>query len=674
MKKLYTFLIFFCAVGSFFSQSKKSIERLAEKAESYFEDKLYAKAYDSYSQLEKLDPGNKFNYLLKKGKAAAFIPSKKEEAIQILEDLYRRDSSDISLLLYLGEAYHHNYQFEKAIQFISRFIVLNEDLKEEELANLFLMHSRNGSALTQSSIRASIRNIGSPINTSDAEYVPVVSSDNSMLLFTYRGRNSTGGLMDSKFNPDPEGDYYEDIFYSVREGDGWTSPKSIGDNINTKHNDAAIALSPDKNQLYTFYSSEEDGGDIYVCNRIATGWEKPVALGPNINTSYWEGSCSVSGDGKSLYFASERPGGYGGKDIYVSTLQDDGTWGPAVNLGASINTKYDDDSPYIISNDLTLFFSSKGHQSIGGFDIHFTMRKDNSWTSPQNLGFPVNTTDDDIYYVITADGKLGYYSSTRDDAGGAGSHDIYVVSPGIISEPPVVAVLNGLVFGNKTPVQAELSFSKKSNGELVGPIKTNSVTNEYIVSLSPGETYSIKVAAPGFPDYQEEFAIPASDTFLFIKKDFYFKMDSLPQVFNDTTKLMVKNPCDDAPIPDFTPFKGKDLNDAKVYDKVLDLISSFCESKIIYRVQIAAYRHPENYSWKHLMEFGQPEIEKMEDGITRFTQGRYTSIREAEAQRQKSISRGQKDAWLTALVNGKRFTLQELIQNDFFLEKKAPLK
>ncbi len=664
------FLLFFS--NTLISQTKKEVKHLSDKADSYFDEKLYLKAYQTFDKLVELDPKNKSFYYLKKGQCAAFIPSKKAESIQILEDLYTKDTSEITILFYLAEAYHHNYMFDKALEFISRFKQLNNDPDMEEAASLLMLNARNGKELIKDSVHVMIKNIGPPVNTSEAEYVPVVTPDNTMMIFTYRGSKSTGGLMDQKFNPDPEGEYYEDVYYSLREGNAWSVPKSMGGNINTKHNDAAIAISHDKKQLYTFYSSETNGGDIFVCNRNGDFWEKPVPLGPTINSSEWEGSCSVSGDGTQLYFASERPGGYGGKDIYVSNLLENGEWGPAINLGPIINTKYDDDSPYIDSKGITLFFSTQGHYSIGGFDIHFTMREDNTWTKPQNLGFPVNTTDDDIYYIITDDGKQGYYSSTRDDKGGTGNHDIYLVDPGIIGEPPAVALLTGGVYDKIKSLKAQISFIKKSNGELVGPITTQSITDLYYISLTPGETYVAKIVSSGYPEREEEFTIPNSTTFLDYRKDFYLTSDSLAA--EDTLKLAVKNPCENAPVPDFSPFKGKNLNDPSIYRKLIDLITSICESKIIYRVQIAAYRHPENYSWTHLSEFGAPETQTLNDGITRFTQGRFTAIREAEAQRQKAIARGQKDAWITALIDGKRFTLEELIQNDFFLAPKEILK
>ena len=690
MRKELLTAIFLISVSFLFAQTKKTIAQLQQSAEESLDDRQYQKAFDYYVQLQELDPKNNLEYELRRGIAATFIPSKKKEAIEILENLRNRDSSDITLLLYLGEAYHHNYNFDKAMDLMSRFLNLNTDPEEEEKAKLFLLHAQNGKRIVNKPVEVEIQNLGRPVNSADAEYVPVVSTDNSMLIFTYRGTKSTGGLMDAKFNPDTQGEYYEDIYYSVRQGEAWKEPLSIGENINTKHNDAAIALSPDKNQLFTFYSSQKDGGDIYVCKRDGDTWDSPVPLGSNVNTSAWEGSCSLSGDGKNLYFASEREGGYGGKDIYVSTLQENGEWGPAKNLGQQINTPYDDDSPFIHPDGITLFFSTKGHKSIGGFDIHCSVKKDNSWSKPVNLGFPLNTTDDDIYYVITADGKLGYYSSTRDDLNGLGSHDIYEVSPGITGDPPVVAILSGVIFGNDIPIEGTLKLIKQSNNELIGPFSSNSKSGEYLVPISPGEKYVVTVNASGFPEYREELNIADVQDYIKIRKDFHLikegyadpHLDTLRSMNDIVNKLLnpvktdtvTKNPCANQDKLDFSPFKGKSLNDPALYRKLLQMLSLRCGTDIIYRVQIGAYRHPENYNWKHLSQFGVPEKQLLEDGITRFTQGNFTDINKAEEQRQKSISLGQTDAWITALVNGKRYTLEELIASDFLLSGAVPFK
>jgi tetratricopeptide (TPR) repeat protein len=723
-------------------------EKLNEDAEYYLSERLYEKAYSCYNKLISIDKSNELYYKLKKGVAATHIPSRKEEAITILEGVKSTDSSHYSMFLYLGEAYHHNYKFDQAIVYLQRFLSQNPKAKDRKEAELALLQAKNGKEIVGNKIEVEITNIGAPINSEDAEYVPIISADESVLIYTYVGKKSTGGLMDADFKKDPQGDYYEDIFISQRANEHWEEPQSIGSNINTKHNDAAIAISADGQDLYTFYSTEKDGGDIYVCHLIGDKWSLPEKLGSTINTKSWEGSCSISGDNKFLYFASERPGGLGGKDIYVSEKKANGTWGPAENLGPTVNTPYDDDSPFIHTDGITLYFSSQGHNSIGGYDIMYCIKKGEEWTPPKNIGYPINTTDDDIYYVLTAKGDKGYFSSTRTGYNEKGSVDIYQVKPGVFGDRPVVAMLKGIVYGNDVPIQAEIKVIKLSTGEVIGPFNSNKKTGHYLVALQHGEQYNVQVDASGYPLYQEDLNVSAIKQFIEIHKDFHLakngykdphvdtlkRMNDLVGVLDtitnisyhhtpkdtapyvvigknpldtikhvtvinnppkdttkivvinnppkDTTKIVVINnppkdttqnvvvvntdPCKDFKTLNFAELKRKSLNDPRVYKKLLEIGNKICANGMKFKVQIAAYKHPENYKWKHLAEFGQPDALKLGDGITRLTQGNFISILDAEAQRQKAIAKGQTDAWITGVIDGKRYTLEELIMVDFY--------
>jgi hypothetical protein len=814
MKKTLHLLIFFLIFTFGYAQQDK-IEYYNEEGEFYLEEKEYDKAYYCFDKLISLDPEHQLHYKIRKAIAATYIPSRKDEAINILEEVKGKDSLHESLFMHLGEAYHHNYQFDDAIKYLNHYIELFPKADDIKTAKMFLQQAENGKKITQTMVIADIKNIGSPINTEDAEYVPVLSADESILIFTYRGKKSKGGLMNHKFKSDPEGDYYEDIFFSIKKPGGWTDPVSISDTINTIRNDAAIALSTNKEFLFTFSSTNKDGGDIYMCKLVGDQWMAPEKLGENINTKYWEGSCSISSDAKLLYFASERQGGFGGKDIYVSELGKDGKWGKAKNLGSTINSEYDDDSPFIHPDGKTLFFSSKGHSSIGGYDIMYSTLKDNEWTEPFNMGYPLNTIDDDIYYVLNTKGDKGYFSSTRTGLNEKGNHDIYEVSPGIIGERTVVVLLKGVVYGNDEPIQAEIKIKKLSKDETIGPFKSNKKTGQYLVTMVPKEKYSVTVNAEGYNAYEESFEIPEIEKYVQLRKDFHLhkttfedhhqdtiplitdllhikEKDSSNIVYFDTKKQFIDNkknndsigqisqnnsktkdtdnmnigtldqnkkqisadnqkdtdlimtekrklaikdslfkqyasknqigekdqeaisdslflsylkmnknklssdnttennvvmnngkkndtqskdkdkeiqagsPCAEFKTLDFSALKRKSLNDPAVYKKLLEIGNKICAEGMQFKVQIAAYRNPENYKWNHLQEFGTPETLKLDDGITRFTQGSFASINDAESQRKKSITKGQRDAWITAIYNGKRYTLEELIMVDFF--------
>jgi hypothetical protein len=693
-----------CIVSTIsFSQTKE----LQEDAAYYFDRKDYKKAYELYDKLFGLNPKN-LEYKFRLGFSALHYPEKKGRAIELFEDIKRVDKSpDIDY--YLGKAYHVNYRFDDAITAYNLYLNTKTDkVKEEDKpliddAQLGIANCNNGKELIAKKIIADIKNIGSPINTKETEGVPVISADEAVMIFTYIGDKSTGGLLNDNLKEDKEdGTYHEDIFIAYRNPDStWKAPVGIN-SLNTNANDAAVALSPDGRILFSFVSDVKNPGDLYSSQLNGTDWSKPEKLNANINSEYWEGSCSISSDGRYLYFASERPGGFGGRDLYVSE-KSNGDWGPAVNLGPIINTPYNEDAPFIHPDGITMFFSSEGHKSIGGYDIMYSIRKENSWIEPLSMGIPLNTTEDDRYYVINAAGDVGYFSSNRGGTGGKGDQDIYCVTPGILGEKPILALLKGVVYADDKPIEAKIEVTKKGTNEAIGPYYANSKTGKYLMALSPGNGYKIKIAitVTGFDPIEEEIDIEKLTKFVEIKKDFYVYSSSytgkkdqksvksiLDSLLGNVTSAetfkndaVVKNvtenvkpeketkttitPCNGGPAPDFTPLKGKSLNDPAVYKQLMELGGDVCADGLVFKVQVAAYQHPENYKYGHLKQFGTPVAANYPDGITRFTLIESNTLKDAETARQKIIAKGQKDAWITATLNGKRYTLEELIMANF---------
>ena len=691
--QIFVLFFLFCSTG-LFSQSNKEIE---EEAYYFFNNKDYKKAYELYDKLYTKNPKD-FDYKFKLGYCCLFYPEKKDRAIQIFEDIKlnnSKKSKDIDY--YVGKAYHVNYRFSDAVKSLEAYLavigskVSDEDKLFVEDAKQIIKNCTNGIELIDKKVQADITNIGSPINTDEVEGVPVITADESMMIFTYAGKKSMGGKLNEELKPDVNGEYREDVFMSLKKADStWSEPIGIP-SLNTNGNDAAIAISPDGQTIFTF-NSTNDLGDLYQSNLIGNDWTKPVKLNKNINTEFWEGSCSMTADGRYLFFASERKGGLGGRDIYLSE-KTNGDWGPATNLGPTINTSLDEDAPFIHPDGITLFFSSKGHSSIGGYDIMFSIKKDGEWLPPKNMGIPLNTTEDDRYYVINAKGDKGFFSSDRGGAGGKGKQDIYVVTPGILGEKPIIAMLKGTVYGNDVPMEGKIEVFKIATNSLIGPYYSNKVSGKYLLALSPGYVYVVKCSAAGYESIEEQLDIENLDKFLEIKKDFYlYTPDFKPTntnvpltamtstagvppstttpttatVTETPTTVATNDPCDPgAPKPDFSPLKGKSLNNPDVYAQLLSIGGNICAGNMIFKVQIAAYRHPENYKYDHLIEYGKPEIVNYPDGITRFTQMEFKTLKEAEAQRQKSIAKGQTDAWVVGFINGKRYTLEELIMVDF---------
>lgn len=700
----FNFLLFvFIFVSGFLTAQNKDVK---EEAAYYFDMKDYKKSYELYDKLYTQVPKN-FEYKFRLGYSSLFYPEKKARAIEIFEDIKRTDKSpDVDY--YLAKSYHINYRFDEAISSYEEFIVAKGDkISEEDLpfvedAKLGIANCKNGKELISKKIVADIKNIGGPINTDETEGVPVISADESIMIFTYIGKQSTGGLLDDFLKPDKEeGVYHEDIFISTRKDSTWNQPVGIS-SLNTNANDAAVALSPDGQTLFSFVSDVKNPGDLYFSSLTGSEWSKPEKLNENVNSEFWEGSCSITADGRYLYFASERPGGLGGRDLYLSEKVN-GDWGPAVNLGPSINTKYNEDAPFIHPDGITLFFSSEGHKSIGGYDIMYSIKKDNSWIEPLSMGIPLNTTEDDRYYVINAKGDVGYFSSNRGGTGGKGQQDIYMVQPGILGEKPILALLKGSVFVNDKPSEAKIEVIKKETNTVIGPYYANSKSGKYLMAISPGSGYIVKIMVEGMDTIEEEIDVEKLQKFVEIKKDFYLYspgfeskknqisvktiLDSLlntgtnAETFKndaninnivdanvktvDPVKTASLSPCNGGVTPDFSAIKGKSLNDATVYKMLMDIGGTMCADGLVFKVQIAAYKYPENYKYGHLKQFGAPEIVNYPDGITRFTQLSFSTLKEAEKARQKIIAKGQKDAWITAFIDGKRFTLEELIMVNF---------
>lgn len=685
--KLTLLFVIFCSFTAL-SQSKND---MIEEAQLYYENKDYDKAYFIYDKLNAKYPKD-VDFKFRLGICCINFPEKKDRAIEVFTELKESVKSE-DIPFYLGRAYHLNYKFEEAIKEFEEYKMNSKNATkyEKELnenATGYIKNCRAGLILKESASLAGVNNIGSPVNTEFVEGVPAITTDESFMVYTYQGKNSTGGLMNEQLLPDEkEGAYTQDVFITFMNPDStWSAPISI-EGINTKGHEAAISISPDGKYLFLYKSDDKNSGDIYMSVLNGTTFSTPEPLNQEINSEHWEGSCSISADGQVLYFASERPGGKGGRDIWAS-VKINNEWGPAINLGSKINTELDDDDPFIHPDGITLFFSSKGHNSIGGYDIFYNVYKENDWTETKNMGMPLNTTDDDRYYVINSRGDRGYFSSNR--PGGKGDQDIYIVKPGFAGEKPILALLKGTVFGNDKPIEATLEVTKNKEEKLIGPYFSNNITGKYLLAISPGSSYRIKVVAPGFESLTEDLDIEKLDKYMEVKKDFYLYTDK-PAVATTTTaptptvaetptatptpttevvtvtvtETPQVTPCSGMPLPNFNPIKGKSLNIPEVYSTLLSTAGDYCREGLVFKVQIGAYRNPQNFKYTNLKEFGTAETSGYPDGITRFTQQQFTTIKSAEALRQKVIAKGQKDAWIVAFVNGKRYTLEELITLDF---------
>lgn len=430
-----------------------------QAAEMFFEvgqeiakaTKVVVQARDEFERAANLDPQHiQANYMTGK----LYLETlNKDRASKYLERVYRQDPDFRYDLLYsIGRGYQYGFKFEEALQYYNKY-------KEKTLSDVNyrgkdkiqlreverrIAECQNGLDYAKNPKHYSIVNVSEKVNSIWPDYGPVLNADETMLIFTSRRQEEN-----LNENVDEDNFYFEDIFISEKGGDGnWGAVRNIGEPVNDTYHNSTLALSADGKTLFVY--RDDNGGDIFYSNLEKNGtWTYPQPLSEYINSSFAEKSVSMSPNGELLFFSSNRPGGLGGIDIYMSRKDASGKWSRSVNLGPSINTEFDEESPFIDYDGKTLYFSTKGRKGMGGYDI-FKSEFDsaaNEWGEPVNLGYPINTPDNDVFFVSTKDGERGYYASVRDD--GQGYTDIYMVNF-LEEEEPVLAKKE-----EKEPVKVE---------------------------------------------------------------------------------------------------------------------------------------------------------------------------------------------------------------------------
>ncbi|MGI4736704.1 MAG: OmpA family protein [Janthinobacterium lividum] len=474
----------------------------------------------------------------------------------------------------LGQALHLNAKWAAAIKEYQLSAPLGGSkaadgaltVTAEDLSR-HIRECHNGQELQKHPARVFIDNAGPEVNSAYADYGPVVAADEATLLFTSRRPSAANAPQD------PAGDsYFEDIYQATWLGKKWSPAASLGPPVNTKGHDATVGVAPDGQRLLVY--ADESGGDLHESNLRGVTWEKPRSLGSRINSKYHESSAAYSPDGRYLYFVSDKPeGGRGGHDIYKIELAGNK---PAENLGATINTPYGEEAVFVMPDGKTMYFSSEGHNSMGGYDIFKSVYKNGKWSEPENLGWPINTPDDDVFFVTSASGRHGYYSSDR--PGGLGGKDIYRITflgpekPPLLSEenqllasrlapiaqtvlaPPVavataqVTILKGTVTDDATkmPVEALIDLIDNTSGQSIATFHSNATSGKYLVSLPSGTNYGIVVRQEGYLFHSENFDLPADAAYAEVVKDIPLKklevgvVIVLSNIFFDTGKAILR--------------------------------------------------------------------------------------------------------------------------------------
>ncbi|MDW8301168.1 MAG: OmpA family protein [Bacteroidia bacterium] len=479
-----------------------------ERGKNLYYQKKYAEAIPYLEEAAKLnlDTEQKKEIIWLLG--ASYYDIDIPKAIQYFEQCYNLDPDYKPLALYYaGTLKITRNQFREAISTLETFLsaymarVANPDPQVLKAAQDAIEQARYGLKMKENPIKVKIENLGKVLNSEENDTHPVFTADESILYFTSQRKNGTS---DRKT---PNGEFYEDIWFSEKVNGEWTTPRNVGPPLNTIGHDFVLALSADGQTMY-LYNSTYNGGDIFVSYLMGNVWTKPRPLPSAINSSYWDAQACISADGNIIIFASERPGGYGGRDLYWSKRKPNGEWEPAKNLGPVINSPLDEASPFLHADGKTLYFSSQ-RNTMGGLDIFkSTLQEDGTWSTPINLGYPINSGGDDTFFVINPAGTVGYFSSTREDPNAVGKRDMYRILFEK-AEGDKVITLSGYIKDKETnePLDADIVLEDNEKNQIIAQFKSNPTTGKYVVVLPAGKNYGISVRKSGYLFHSENFTI-----------------------------------------------------------------------------------------------------------------------------------------------------------------------
>jgi tetratricopeptide (TPR) repeat protein len=406
---------------SAFAQENKNLQDTFLEAEYFFMNEDYSDALSNYMQLYEKLPGNS-NLAFCIGVCYLNIPGKKNLSVDYLETASKnmsakhkegninQTSAPYDALFYLAKAYRINFKFDKAKETFKRYAgtLLPDDTENIDFINHEIEVCDMAKNLVSKPVDYTEENLGELFNDEKSNFNPVISAD--VKSFAY--------MVSLKF--------YDAVMFSRLVNGKWTAPISITPELQADGDIYISCLSAD-GKILLLSKDDNYNSDIYASSHNGNSWTPAVKLNKFINTKYWESHGFISESGNQLIFSSDRPGGFGGLDLYISEKVN-GDWGPAVNLGPEINTQFNEDRAFLINNGRTLFFSSQGHENMGGYDLFRSDLQSNGiWSKPKNLGYRINTPDDNIFFMPVGDGRSGYYSVFR-ESGGFGKEDIYKVT------------------------------------------------------------------------------------------------------------------------------------------------------------------------------------------------------------------------------------------------------
>jgi outer membrane protein OmpA-like peptidoglycan-associated protein len=473
---------------------------------------VMAADFDTTNIKANFEAGNMHILTINKDRAAKFF----------LRVFHQKPNFRFDIEYWIGYGFQFGLQFNNAIRYytlykdkLAKQPEARENVVELKEVERRLVECQNGIEFVAHPNNYSIVNMGREVNSEFDDYAPVLTEDENEIIFTTKRREGN-----SNENVSEDNKPFEDVFFSRKSGGKWSNAKNIGETINSKFNNSDLALSPDGKTLFLY--KDVNAGDIYFSKRQPDGsWGIPEPLPGIINSTFKESSVSMTKDGTTLYFASDRPGGIGGSDIYVCSKDATGAWTLVKNLGATINSDLDEEAPFISQDSKTMYFSSRGKKGMGGYDIFKSTLLDaakNQWSEPVNLGYPINTPDDDVFYVSSKDGARGYYSSVRDD--GFGYADIYVITiaetpkkePAKVALQPLVYVVSVVDADSQSPLDAKVKLQGLKDNVVVGSVNKGGGVFEFSVTSETAKDYRLSVERDGYAFVDQQVSVAGASS------------------------------------------------------------------------------------------------------------------------------------------------------------------
>ena len=628
--QLLTLVIFPVASSA---QSSSEMKKIFAKAESYYLFEEYELANQLYLLLDTTD---NLNIKYKIGNCYLNIPGEKEKSIPYLEDAVKSATYDsktesfkekrapLDSYFSLSKAYLINNQLEKALNTLQTFDKLAREttskggMKNLEYIEQQIQACKNAIQYKTSPAVFSKKTMGSDFNQGAINDNPAVSFDGNSIVYTeHRGMVNA-------------------IFHSKKERGKWQTPIEITAALNAGEDCSSCSLNSDGTELF-LYKIDNYDGNIYSSNFVNGAWTPIKKLNKNINTKFYESHASVSSDGKKLYFTSNRDGGQGNLDIYVSERDGTGDWGPATNLGAAINTPFNEDTPFITKNDSVLYFSSEGHSSMGGFDIFKSQKIGNAWKTPTNIGFPINTTDDDKFFQPVNNGQNAYYSMTTDYK----KKEIFYLGLGSTDVNQLFEI-KGKFSLKDTIVAFDENYSihliSKTSGDTIDVGYPNKYTGLYSFSVAPGH-FRIFYKGYGYITQTVDTSILQDNPNLVLNIDVSLERDtSIKRISPPLPPPVVYSKIDLTLIPTVasvdTATLIRNLNVSDVGD-----VNIKDSDVLYYTVQVMALHNPVDVTYfKYItdMKVMYNDVDK----FYRYTTGRFQTREEAYSLRLELIRKG----------------------------------